>query len=194
MRLDDMAGAVADLGQAIQLDPQNASFYVSRGDAHYIRGELRDALSDYQTSVKIPSIGTDDYPRFYMWMIQEETALQMTMANKELSDYLHRRSDKTDGWSLQIGRFLIGELSQVDFLKTADCADEEKSKKQHCEAYFYVGMKYALMKDAASARLFMQQSLGTGRTDCIEYKFAQAWLRNHPEGMKKDEKAPLGRE
>jgi protein O-mannosyl-transferase len=180
MHHDDPGGALADLNRAIQLDPHNALAYACRGYANYLVGDLQDALSDFRTGVNMPLPEADDYPHFFIWLVQMETAQQQTIANEELSNYLHRGSEKRDGWSYQVGRFLTGGLSEAEFLKAANDVNEKKNKTQHCEAYFYIGMKQVLLNDTASARLDLQISANTGNSDSLESTCARAWLRDHP--------------
>ena len=174
---NDLPGAIADYSQAIRLDPRNVVAYCYRGYAYYTDGELQNALLDFRKSLAIAPGDSDDYPRFFIWLIEARMPNQMTMADKELGDYLHTRTRKEDDWSLQVGHFLIGELSQDDFLKAAYSTNEKKTKGRLCEAYFYIAMKLDLMGDSMGARSFLQQCIGTNQKDYTEYQVAQSLLK-----------------
>ncbi|MDB5313358.1 MAG: hypothetical protein JWO38_7560, partial [Gemmataceae bacterium] len=52
----DFAGAVADYDAALDLDPENAVYYLSRGNAHYHRRSPR-ALADYRVAFRLDPDG-----------------------------------------------------------------------------------------------------------------------------------------
>jgi lipoprotein NlpI len=68
-------------------------------------------------------------------------------------------------------------LSQDDFLKAANSSDLQNSQGQHCEAYFYVGIKHLLVGDTVAAKLFFQECVDTNMKTFYEYQMAQAELK-----------------
>jgi tetratricopeptide (TPR) repeat protein len=49
----DTDSAIADYGQAIELDPENPDTYNERGDAWYDKGELDRAIADYGEAIRL---------------------------------------------------------------------------------------------------------------------------------------------
>jgi Flp pilus assembly protein TadD len=45
--------AIADLDQAIELDPKNATYLLNRGIAHAQNGEFDNAIADYSESIRL---------------------------------------------------------------------------------------------------------------------------------------------
>ena len=54
-------------------------------------------------------------------------------------------------WISRIGRFLLDQISEFDFLGGATSSDMEKNRAQHCEAWYYAGMKRLLAGDKNTA-------------------------------------------
>jgi lipoprotein NlpI len=89
----------------------------------------------------------------------------------------NRKAGKPDDWLSSIGGFLTGELSESDFLKRAADSDKEQDAVQHCEAFFYAGMKRLIAGDQRPARDDLQKCLATEVKDSLEYQSAAVKLR-----------------
>jgi len=172
----DLAGAIADFDQAIELSPQDGGSYMSRGVANYIDGHSSEALADFQKAVEL-KFRYYDYPRIYTWLVKAKKADQLAAANQELKDYLLARQDGADDWPVQVGHFLIGQLSQDDFLKAADSTDVKKNREQHCEVYFYIAIKHLLAGDRVAAKSSFQQCVDTNVKTFYEYRMARIKLK-----------------
>lgn len=78
---------------------------------------------------------------------------------------------------MQVGRFLTGQITEVDFLRAAANANSQSNREQHCEAYFYAGAKRLVENDKAGAADFFEKCLGTGVNTFEEYQSAEAELK-----------------
>lgn len=181
---NDLKDSIAYYNQAIKLNSRFTDAYSNRGFARYVNGQPQEALNDFYTSLEVGSGHVDGNVRLYIWLIravapdQLATANQMIIANEELKDYIDNYSDRNNRWVVQVGRFLLGDISQADLLKAACSSNEWTAQKRHCEAYFYVGIKQALSGDRASAHSFMLRCIGTNVPTWTEYKSASLWLKN----------------
>jgi tetratricopeptide (TPR) repeat protein len=168
----DLDGAVADFDQAIILPGTNdAGIFMDRGVVNYLDRHPQDALADFQKAAEL-KFTYSDYPRIYSWLVKSEEADQVVKADKELRDYLNIRQGQTNDWPVQVGHFLLDEMSHDDFLKAADSTDAKKSSEQHCEAYFYIAIKHLRAGNSASAKLSFQQCINTNVKTFYEYRMA----------------------
>ena len=171
----DMDGAFADYTSAIELNPKLAWAYYGRGCLRYNAHAFTDALDDFRKTIKLDS--SNEYARFQVWLIcarQGETEAATT----ELQTYLAgRTTGKLDDWASKIGHFLVGQLSEPEFLTATKNADQKKEKGQSCEAYFYAGSKRLFAGDKPMAEDYFQKSITTDQKDYMEYLNAAAELK-----------------
>jgi lipoprotein NlpI len=172
----DLTGAIADFDQAIKLTPADAVPYVDRGVANYVNNCASPAIQDFQRAAEL-HFTHSDCPRIFTWLVKAEKAGQRPLANQELKDYFLTRGTGTNDWPFQIGRFLTGELSQSDFLKAAGSTDPKTDKEQHCEAYFYTGIKLSYDGNVTLAKSFFQQCIATDVKRFYEYRMARIKLK-----------------
>ena len=64
-------------------------------------------------------------------------------------------------WVSKIGRLLLDQISESDFLGGATSSDVEKDRAQHCEAWYYTGMKRLLAGDKKTAADYFNKCLRT---------------------------------
>jgi len=175
----DLSGAVADYTFAKTIDPENIHAYRQLGCGYFDNGRIQDAMNCLRHAVLLKQ-DISDHPRFYIWMIEAQQPDGLAKANKELGDYLHGDRGKTEDWNLQIGHFLLGESSQADLLKNAVSVYPYRTKRQYCEAYFYIGVKDAVTGDLISAKASFEQCKATNIMEYCEYWSADAWLKRIP--------------
>jgi lipoprotein NlpI len=89
----------------------------------------------------------------------------------------HRDAKKTNDWPSKVGRFLVGQLSEADFLKAAANTNSQTDREQHCEAYFYAGIKHLIENDNTIAADYFKKCLATDVKDFTEYESAEAELK-----------------
>jgi lipoprotein NlpI len=174
----DLDGAMADYNRAIELNPTFASAYFLRGLLNYDSHKFTDALADFQT---YRALGLDaqsqDYSHLYTWLIRARLGEQ-NAATAELQAYLNNRKTGTpDDWPSKIGSFLTGQLTESDFFKAAENSDQQTSKGQHCEAYFYAGSERLIEGDRTIAADYFDKCLATGCIEFDEYGSAAAELK-----------------
>jgi len=179
VRMGDFEGAIADYNQAIQLDPKYFVAFEKRALAKQLKGDFEGALGDLVLFDELaPPVESQDYPQLYTWLIRVRGG-QSAEANRELAAYLGtRRNVPVADWISNIGRFLLDQISESDFLGGATSSDLEKDRAQHCEAWYYAGMKRLLAGDKKTASIYFDKCLGTQEKNFDEYILAQAELKS----------------
>jgi len=97
----------------------------------------------------------------------------------DLNTYLAGEGTRLDAWHANIGKFLSGQMTEVDFLASAQTIAALKTNKQLCEAYFFSAAVRDLAGDKAGAADLYQKCIGTGLQDFSGYQIAQARLATH---------------
>jgi tetratricopeptide (TPR) repeat protein len=177
-RKGDLEGAVADCTRAIELDPKYSKYYSERAFAESLARNWPAALADYRKFCDLPlSEFQQDYPRFSIWLIRARGG-ETEAASKELSAYLSKRDEQICGvWGSKVGAFLLGKTDEAAFLAAAESPDAKKQSEQHCEAWYYAGMKKLLAGDKTTAAEDFKKCVATGREDFVEYAFAKGELK-----------------
>ena len=178
-RKGDFEGGIADYDQAIQLDPKDFGAFEMRALTKQLKGDFEGALSDLVLFDELAPPGeSQDYPHLYTWLVRVRRG-QSAEANRELAAYLgSRRNMPAADWISKIGRFLLDQISESDFLGDATSFDVEKDRAQHCEAWYYAGMKRLLAGDKKTAADYFNKCLGTQERNFDEYILAQAELKS----------------
>jgi lipoprotein NlpI len=160
----------------IQDLPQNGRAYYDRGCFYYDTYQFTNALADFRKACELGS-DAQDYSCFRIWLIRARLG-EKDAATQELATYLeHRNVEKSNDWPLKVGHFLTGQLSEADFLEAAADTNAKTDQEQHCEAYFYAGMKHLLESDKTTAADYFKKCLATNVKYFGEYQSAEAELR-----------------
>jgi lipoprotein NlpI len=77
----------------------------------------------------------------------------------------------------KLAAFLLNHLSENDLIAAAASDDVKKDQGQHCEVWYFVGMKRLLAEDRKTAFDDFQKCVATGETDYCEYILAEAELQ-----------------
>jgi len=161
--------------QAIQTAPQDGAFYHSRGCFYYNVCLFTNALADFRKSCELGS-DSQDYSGYRIWLIRVRSG-EKEAATQELMSYLkNRKARNPPDWPLQVGRFLAGQINEADFLKSSADPNEKTDREQHCEAYFYAGMKRFIEGDKTTAADYFKKCLATDIKSFEEYESARAEL------------------
>jgi lipoprotein NlpI len=172
---DDPKGAQADLDRANALEPQAPLPYFTRAVLDQIKGDASAALSDLRRYRQLaPSNANADYAALWLWSIRAQQG-EKTEADRELSTTNWNASPTA--WPSQNRRFLLGQLSETDYLAAAISTDKDLDASQHCEAWYYIGLKRLVAGDKPSAKDAFRASQATGKTDYFEYTLSRAQLR-----------------
>lgn len=167
----DFDGAIAAYNRAIKLDPGDVAAYYLRGCAHFIKRDWAKALSDFQHHCELRK--EEKYQvfdaRFYIWLIRARLG-DKEAADKELAPYMEGHpAEWSGGWHAKIGNFLLGRISEDDFL--ASLSDSPGG------GWFYAGMKRLLNNDKSSAAEDFRKSVATADKESEEYQLAAAELK-----------------
>ncbi len=175
---DDLDSAIADSTQALYLDPKNAQAYYTRGFAKLTKGNLDGAQTDLKAfSDLVPRDHNADHARLYLWLIAKAQN-GSTDADQELSSALESSwNSPADDLITKTAAFFLNRLNEADYLAGAASADAKIDQAQHCEAWYFAGMKRLLMGDKKGAIDAFQQCLATGQKYYCEYILAQAELQ-----------------
>jgi lipoprotein NlpI len=175
---DDLDGCIIDSTKAIELDPNNAQAYYNRGVALQAKGSLDAAANDLRKFGELaPRNVYADYAHLYLWVITNEQSRKLE-ANQELSNCLD------SSWNAEpaqlpskIANFLLDHISESELMAVAASPDPKKDRGQHCEAWYFDGIKKMLTGIKSAAIDCFHQCLNTGQKDFCEYILAEAQLQ-----------------
>ena len=167
----DISGAIAAYSRMIKLGPADARAYYLRGCANFMKRDWAQALSDFQEHCELRK--EEKYQvfaaRFYIWLIRARLGDKET-ADKELAPYMEGHpAEWSGGWDAKIGDFLLGRISEDDFL--ASLSDSKGG------GWFYAGIKRLLNNDKSSAAEDFKKSIATAEKESEEYQLAAAELK-----------------
>jgi tetratricopeptide (TPR) repeat protein len=171
-------GAIADTSQSLDLDPKNTQAYYYRGFAKLLRGNFDGAASDLRLFCDAaPHDRFADNAHLYLWLVAKQQAAH-TDPDQDLSDALENGWNNTaDDFTAKTAAFLLGRVTETDYLTAANSADASVNATQNCQAYYFAGMKRLIMGDRGTANDYFQKCLATGKRDFCEYILAQAELQ-----------------
>jgi tetratricopeptide (TPR) repeat protein len=175
----DFEGCIDDSTQALQIDPSNAQAYYNRGVALQAKGNLDAAANDLRKFGELaPKNVYADYAHLYLWIIGCEEN-HKPQANLELSTCL------VSSWNAEpaqltskIANFLLDQINEEDLMTVATSTDTKKDRGQHCEVWYFDGIKKLINGDKGGAVTCFTQCLTTGEKDYCEYILAQAQLQS----------------
>jgi len=170
---------IAEDTQAIKQNPHDGEEYHMRGCRYYDAHEFSRALADFRQAVRWGS-KVPDYTQYRIWLLRARAG-ETVAATHELAAYLAaRKTGRPGDWPSTVGRFLIGQLTEADLLRAAANPDAQTDREQHCEAWFYAGMKQLLAGDSTTAAGDFQKCQATGVENFEEYSSAGAELKLLP--------------
>jgi lipoprotein NlpI len=169
--------AIELYASALRGDPFDPEAYFSGGIAREAVGDSEGALSDFRRCLTIvPRDRHTDYVHLWIWLIRVQQN-QKAEADRELASCLSRQWDATpDAWVTKNADFLLGRIGEEEYLAGAASRDPDADRSQHCEAWYYAGMKRLLTGDKNTANDYFLKCVATGETDFWEYMLAQGKL------------------
>jgi lipoprotein NlpI len=174
----DLDGALTDAEKAVELGPHEASAYYHRGSVRGEIGDLDGALADLRHILQLePQAPNSDYIHAGIWCLRSKKH-QEKAASEELAAYLAQRpANAGNDWSMNVCRFLLDQMSEADLRAAAAPSDTQKGKDQHCEYWYYAGLKKLLAGDKEAAAQNFRECVATKVFDFGEYHRAQAELK-----------------
>jgi tetratricopeptide (TPR) repeat protein len=175
---NDLDGAIADTTKAIELNPNSAQAYYNRGVALQARGNLDAAANDLRKFIELaPKDAYADYARLYLWVITSQLG-QSADSDRTLAQSLETNwNADPEGLPSRIASFLLGHITETDLLTAASSPDMKKDQGQHCEVWYFDGVRKLLAGDKAGAIDCFRRCTDTGQKDFCEYILAQAQLQ-----------------
>jgi len=167
----DLDGAMADFNRALQLNPKLAPAYAGHGSANFLAHNWTAALQGYRRFCEL-SQRNQAYPRLFIWIIRSRLG-EREAADKELATHFNAEPGT---WVSKVATYLLGNLSEAELFTAAASPDANTDRGQHCEAWFYAGMKNVLGDDKWAAAQFFKKCLATGQKNAVEYHFAKEEL------------------
>ena len=172
----DPDSAIADYNRVIELVPKYADAYNNRALANALLRNWADALAGYRRFCELSESG-QDYPRLSIWLIRARLG-ETEAASKELSTYFGKRQKATPSdWFSKVAGHLLGKVSEADLFAAAASPDAKKDSEQHCEAWFYAGMKKLFSGDKETAANYFRKCQATKQKDFTEFQLAQSELK-----------------
>jgi tetratricopeptide (TPR) repeat protein len=183
---NDLDGAIADSSHAIDLNSKNVQAYYNRGLAKLTKGNLDGAMADlHQFCQDAPRDRYADNARLYLWLIDKARNAKGD-PDQDLSNALENNwNTSPDDLPSKIAEFLLGQIGEDDLLAAAASSDGPKDQGQHCEAWYFAGMKRLLDGDKPGAIEAFHKCLATGKNDYCEFLLAEAELQALEPGNKK---------
>jgi len=167
----DTDNTIADFNRALQLNPKLAPAYAGHGSANFLAHNWTAALQGYRRFCEL-SQRNQAYPRLFIWIIRSRLG-EREAADKELATHFNAEPGT---WVSKVATYLLGNLSEVELFTAAASPDANTDRGQHCEAWFYAGMKNVLGDDKWAAAQFFKKCLATGQKNAVEYHFAKEEL------------------
>ena len=172
---DDNETALADAKRAAELDPLWNVAWEHCAVTNFVLSRWVDALAAERHYCQ-PSTPGLEYSHLRIWISRTELG-EKKAADQELADYLDARLPNDNDWAAKIGNYLLGRGTEADLFAAAAAPDTNKDAGQHCEAWFYSGIKRLIAEDKAGASENFRQCVATGQRTFVESRFARAELR-----------------
>jgi tetratricopeptide (TPR) repeat protein len=160
--------------------------YRMRGEIDFERRDWARAIGDWRHSLEsdaraqgepLKDFRQRDYVEIFLWMARTRLG-EAKEASKELSDYRQQRPPAAaKDWPSRIMDLLLDQIDEQAFLGAAKTGDAKTDRGQHCEAWFYAGMKHLLANETPAAGDYFRKSIATGMIDFREYAMAGAELK-----------------
>jgi lipoprotein NlpI len=171
----DLEGALADFNQAISLNPHNADALSHRALVLAEKGDFVAAQADLERAAA-QNLFEADYAQFEIWLLRQRQQ-QTQQANAALTIYLAQRPKDSNTWTGTIGAFLAGQVDESGLLTAAASPRDYTDRCQHCEAWYFAGIKQLLAGNTAGAEDDFRRCVATGCGNYLEYQQALIELK-----------------
>jgi len=170
--------AMAQYQKAFGINPVEANAFINLGLAKEVQGDLDGALLNFRRFGELAPHATNaDYAHLWIWIIRARQN-QKEQADQELDACLSKSWNASlKDWVTKNAAFLLNRMSEGEYLAAAGSADAKTDRDQHCEAWYYAGMKRLLANDRLAASDDFHKCLATGKADFAEFWLAGAELK-----------------
>jgi lipoprotein NlpI len=170
--------ALADCDAASKLASKEARPYFIRGLVQYNFGFFRKARIDFKKALKRVTY-EPDYIQLYYCLTQHRLK-QSDRATAELKAYYEAKQDDPDPWYTQVVKLILGDITEAEFLASAEAETPKKTSERRCEAYFYAGAMREIAGKPKEARQLYLECARTGVRHFIEYETSRIALKRIP--------------
>jgi len=172
--------AIIDYTHALSLDTKDIQDYYNRGQLKQTKGDFDGALRDLQEYCQLspPDDFYSHYAHLYIWVISTRQKHSQE-ADQELAAALGQ-GWKTSANDLtgKLAEFLLGKITEADLMISAPpLSDAKKDAGQHCEIWYFAGVKRLLTGDQATAIDYFHKCIATDQKNYCEYLLAQMELK-----------------
>jgi lipoprotein NlpI len=171
-QLQEFSQAYEKFDSALDLAPEHEYAYLNRGIALYYGSRPALASLDF----KMFHQKQQDDPYRLLWLYLTEYEVDPVAAEYALKQRAVLVDDRI--WAKQVIYLYLGELSQVQFVKSLskDVHSNKELTERLCEAYFYLGKYNQTLGHRGSAANFFKLALGTNVYEFVEHRYAKLEL------------------
>ncbi len=141
-----------------------------RGIALMQQGHYADAVGDLKKALKKAK---HQYAALWLYVAEFKTGID---GQKKLREF-YNPSVKTKGWPRPIFQFLLGELTEAEFITEARHRYSAIEKRRMCQAKYFVGVTALFKGQKERAKKFLKESADTPSPYCFEATIAKVELK-----------------
>lgn len=176
LRVEDFDGAISAYTLALSLGPRS---YFWRGIAEMAENNWNASISDLRQADQL-SLGNmlgKEHDQLFLWIARTQGDHKVD-ADQDLREYLESEPDgiKND-WLSTVGKYLLGQMSEADFLAASFSVDLQQFHDYQCEAWYYAGMKRLHAGDKDDASRYFHKCVTINQQNSAEYTLARAELK-----------------
>lgn len=162
--------AIQDYDRAIRLNSDDASVFIVRGVANFLRANPSQAVIDLRRSNKLNP--TNAYSVLWLHLAQRRLG-------QDDSKELIKQSAKVDlsKWPWPVLKFYLGRVTADQMIAAVTSPDVKAENRRICEANFFAGEDALLNQHDTPARLLLQTALDVCPLKNFHHDAAAAELR-----------------
>lgn len=173
MRLRQYKNSLEDYDRAIELDPKLAWAYFRKGTNEYFLENYAASKSNFEKAIELQS--EDKF--FHVWLYFSEMKTGgKKVATDNLKSYWSKAKDEKKEFVGYVIRHLLGELTDVQVVDSAQAFQGQGVPENLCEGSFYIGMNAFVNGKEKLAGKYWAYCLKTNVTNYIEYSYAGTYL------------------
>ncbi len=166
--------AIADFSEVVKLDRQNPIAFADLGFAKFFKGDYVGALSEFDRAQSID--------RSIHWLNSWRCASlvgmgRMDAAQRMFDDVLKRNVRQRD-WIDNLVAYQLGAATDQQLMTAIAQSDKELQEIQRCEAYFFMGRRFATEGKTSESTASYRKVLDTQQRQLSAYRGAQFALND----------------